>query len=128
MMFFRAAPHSHPICACSNKIQAIIIETDSGSDPRKTRSLRGMSIRFRVPLPLAALLGGILLPAVAHASTITASANGTFVTAEDAGPSFLIATRPVADAWEQFHVVANADGTSSLQASINGLFVTVYPG
>jgi hypothetical protein len=86
-----------------------------------------MSNRLRLPLPLAALLGGLILPAVAHASTITASANGTFVTAEDAGASFLIANRPAADAWEQFQVVSNADGTSSIQASINGLFVTVDP-
>jgi len=40
-----------------------------------------------------------LLPALAHAATITASANNTFVSAENAGASFLVANRPTADAW-----------------------------
>jgi hypothetical protein len=65
-----------------------------------------------------------LLPAIANASTVTASANSTFVSAEDAGASFLVANRTVADAWEQFQVVTNSDGTTSLLATINGLFVT----
>ena len=77
---------------------------------------------FRSVIPASLALW--LLPAIADASTITAFANNTFVSAENAGASFLVANRAVADAWEQFQVVTNGDGTTSLQATINGLFVT----
>jgi hypothetical protein len=76
-------------------------------------------------LARAAFVGLLVLPAIATAATITASANGSFVTAENAGASFLIANRATASAWEQFQVISNSDGTTSLQATINGRFVTI---
>jgi beta-glucanase (GH16 family) len=54
---------------------------------------------------------------------IRASANNTFVSAENAGASPLIANRAVASTWEQFRVIDNGDGTISLQAVINNRFV-----
>ena len=80
---------------------------------------------FRIPALLAGLCA---LPGAAGAATIVASANSDFVTAENAGASFLIANRAAASTWEQFQVVSNADGTTSLQATINGRFVTIDPG
>jgi len=71
-----------------------------------------------------ASLGGFALPAISHAATITAAANNTFVSAEAAGTTFLVANRATADAWETFQVISNSDGTTSLQAQVNGLFVT----
>jgi len=56
--------------------------------------------------------------------SLRASANNTFVSAENAGASPLVANRATVGTWEQFHVVDNGDGTISLQAAINGLFVT----
>lgn len=56
--------------------------------------------------------------------TIRASANNTFVSAENAGASPLVANRTSASTWEQFTVVENSDGTISLRASANNLFVT----
>jgi beta-glucanase (GH16 family) len=55
---------------------------------------------------------------------IRASANQTFVSAENAGASPLVANRASVSTWEQFHVVDNGDGTISLQAVINGRYVT----
>jgi len=60
--------------------------------------------------------------------SIRASANNTFVTAENAGASPLVANRAAVNTWEQFHVIANSDGTISLQAAINGRFVTTDLG
>lgn len=57
--------------------------------------------------------------------SIRASANNTFVAAENAGTSPLVANRGAASTWEQFRVIDNGDGTISLQAVINNLFVTV---
>jgi hypothetical protein len=79
-------------------------------------------IMLRILAP--AVLAGLLLPAAANAATITASANNTFVSAENAGASFLIANRAAASTWEQFQIVSNSDGTTSIQATINGRFVT----
>jgi hypothetical protein len=69
-------------------------------------------------------LGGVLAPAVSEAATITAAANNNFVSADNAGATFLIANRATASGWEQFSVVTNSDGTTSLQATVNGRFVT----
>jgi beta-glucanase (GH16 family) len=60
-------------------------------------------------------------------ASIRASANNTFVSAEDAGASPLVANRAAADTWEQFRVIDNSDGTISLQAIVNSLYVTVDP-
>jgi len=60
--------------------------------------------------------------------TLRASANGTFVSAENAGASPLVANRPTASTWEQFQLIDNGDGTVALQAVVNGLFVTVDSG
>lgn len=57
--------------------------------------------------------------------TLRASANGTFVSADNAGASPLVANRATASTWEQFRLIDNGDGTVSLQAVANGLFVTV---
>ncbi|HMG53579.1 MAG TPA: sialidase [Kofleriaceae bacterium] len=80
---------------------------------------------LRIPVLLAGLL---ILPTAARAATIVASANSNFVSAENAGASFLIANRAAASTWEQFTVVTNGDGTTSLQATINGKFVTTDLG
>jgi hypothetical protein len=82
-----------------------------------------MGTRSTFLVPACAALG-LALPASSEAATITASANSDFVTAENAGASFLSASRTAASTWEQFQVINNTDGTVSLQASINGLFVT----
>ena len=87
-----------------------------------------MSKTVHVSILAHALLAGLLLPTIASAATITASANNDFVTAENAGASFLIANRTAASTWEQFQVVSNSDGTTSLQATINGRFVTTDLG
>ncbi len=81
--------------------------------------------RFALPVLASVLVGGL---APASAATLTANNNNTFVSAENAGASFLIANRPTASDWEQFQVVSNADGTTSLQATINGRFVTADLG
>jgi beta-glucanase (GH16 family) len=57
--------------------------------------------------------------------SILAAANNTFVSAENAGASPLVANRPTVSTWEQFRVIDNGDGTISLQAIINNLYVTV---
>ncbi|HET7505779.1 MAG TPA: sialidase [Kofleriaceae bacterium] len=84
-----------------------------------------MSNRLTWLLGIGVWIGGLAAPGAAGAATLTASANGDFVTAENAGASFLVANRTAASTWEQFQVVSNADGTTSLQAQINGKFVTV---
>lgn len=60
-------------------------------------------------------------------SSLRAAANGTFVSADNAGASTLVANRTTVSTWEQFRVIDNGDGTVSLQAVINGLFVTADP-
>lgn len=59
--------------------------------------------------------------------SIRASANSTFVSADNAGASPLVANRTAVSTWEQFAVIDNGDGTISLQAGINGLYVTADP-
>jgi hypothetical protein len=83
-----------------------------------------MSKRVTVPILAHALLAGLLLPAVASAATLRASANNTFVSAENAGAGFLVANRAAASGWEQFDLVSNTDGTTSIRATVNGRFVT----
>lgn len=81
---------------------------------------------------LSVIAAGVLFGAVAAptagAANLVAAANHDFVTAENAGASFLIANRTAASTWEDFAVIGNSDGTTSLQASINGRFVTVDAG
>ena len=57
--------------------------------------------------------------------SIRASANNTFVTAENAGASPLVANRNAVNTWEKFDVIDNGDGTIALRAVVNGLYVTV---
>jgi len=83
-----------------------------------------MSKIVTAPILAHALLAGLLLPAVASAATIKASANNTFVSAENAGASFLVANRATASTWETFDIVSNSDGTTSIRAQANGRFVT----
>jgi hypothetical protein len=83
-----------------------------------------MSKRILFSVMGCALLGSVVVPAVSHAANLTAAANNTFVTAENAGASFLVANRTAASTWEDFQVISNADGTTSLQAQVNGRFVT----
>jgi beta-glucanase (GH16 family) len=59
--------------------------------------------------------------------SIRASANNTFVSAENAGASPLVANRATVSTWEQFRVIDNGDGTISLQSVINNLYVTADP-
>ncbi|HEY0478378.1 MAG TPA: family 16 glycosylhydrolase [Kofleriaceae bacterium] len=60
--------------------------------------------------------------------SLRASANNTFVSADNAGANPLVANRAAVSTWEQFRVIDNGDGTISLQAVINGLYVTADPG
>jgi hypothetical protein len=79
-------------------------------------------VTFRI---LMVAVGGLLaLPAIADAATIRASANNMFVSAESAGATYLIANRGAASTWEEFQVISNSDGTTSLLASINSRYVT----
>jgi beta-glucanase (GH16 family) len=55
---------------------------------------------------------------------IRAQANNTFVSAENAGASPLVANRAAASTWEQFRVIDNGDGTIALQAVVNNRYVT----
>jgi beta-glucanase (GH16 family) len=57
-------------------------------------------------------------------ATIRARANNTFVSAENAGASPLVANRAAASTWEQFRVIDNGDGTIALQAVVNSRYVT----
>src|SRR5262245_39140392 len=90
----------------------------------KTVIVRTVRTARIVPILAHALLAGLLLPAVASAATIKASANNTFVSAENAGASFLVANRASASTWETFDIVSNSDGTTSIRATVNGRFVT----
>jgi beta-glucanase (GH16 family) len=56
--------------------------------------------------------------------SIRASANNTFVSAENAGASPLVANRATVSTWEQFRMIDNGDGTISLQSVINNLYVS----
>jgi hypothetical protein len=49
--------------------------------------------------------------------------NGSFVSAENAGNSPLIANRPGIGTWEQFQWIVGSDGTVALKALVNGRFV-----
>ena len=55
--------------------------------------------------------------------SIRASANNSFVAAENAGAAPLVANRTSVSTWEQFEVIDNPDGTISLRAAANGLYV-----
>jgi beta-glucanase (GH16 family) len=68
---------------------------------------------------------GTTTPPPTPTITLRASANATFVSADNAGASPLVANRATASTWEQFRLIDNGDGTSSLQAVVNGLYVTV---
>lgn len=61
------------------------------------------------------------------AINLKASANGKYVTAENAGMAPLIANRAAANAYEKFWVTQNADGSVSLKSAANGKYVTADP-
>jgi hypothetical protein len=54
---------------------------------------------------------------------LRARVNSQIVAAESAGAQPLIANRPVADGWERFDLIDNADGTVSLRAQVNTRYV-----
>jgi len=56
-----------------------------------------------------------------------ARGSNKFVCAENAGASPLIANRGVADIWEQFYLLSDAEGGFALQARINNGFVRCGP-
>ena len=56
--------------------------------------------------------------------SLRASANSSFVSADNAGASPLVANRAAVNTWEEFRAIDNGDGTISLQAVVNGLYVT----
>jgi hypothetical protein len=60
---------------------------------------------------------------VASTVGLRARANQKIVTAASAGSQPLIAAQPVADAWETFDLIDNADGTISLFAHANSRYV-----
>jgi hypothetical protein len=59
---------------------------------------------------------------------LRAHANGLIVTAESAGAQPLIANRPVADGWETFDLLDNADGSVSFRAHANNKYVDAPNG
>ncbi|MFC4998243.1 ricin-type beta-trefoil lectin domain protein [Dactylosporangium cerinum] len=59
---------------------------------------------------------------------LRAHANGRIVAAEAAGAQPLIANRVVADGWEQFDVIDNANGSVSLRARANSRYVSAPSG
>lgn len=67
-------------------------------------------------------------PPPQETDSLRALANNTFVSAENAGASPLVANRTAVGTWEQFRVIDNGDGTISLQSVANNLFVTVDSG
>lgn len=74
-----------------------------------------------------ALASSILLPTIATAATyssLKASANGKFVSAESAGADFLVANRDAVGTWEQFQVLQNEDGSVSLLSAASGNYVS----
>jgi len=62
-------------------------------------------------------------PVTAGWSSLTANANGTYVSAENAGADQLVANRTAVGDWERFKVVNNADGTVSLLSMANAKYV-----
>ncbi|HEY0191759.1 MAG TPA: family 16 glycosylhydrolase [Kofleriaceae bacterium] len=60
--------------------------------------------------------------------SIRASADNSFVSADNAGASPLVANRATVSSWETFKLIDNGDGTIALQAAINNLYVTVDAG
>lgn len=69
------------------------------------------------------MLGALAASAASDAATLRAVANNNFVSATAAGTSFLTATAPVANTWEQFEVINNANGTISLRSTVSGNLV-----
>jgi beta-glucanase (GH16 family) len=67
---------------------------------------------------------GTTAPPSTTTVSIRASANNTFVSADNAGASPLVANRAAVSTWETFQLVDNGDGTISLRAQVNGLYVT----
>ncbi|MEK8126770.1 cellulase family glycosylhydrolase [Paenibacillus filicis] len=61
---------------------------------------------------------------VTSTSSIQASANNRYVSAENTGNSPLVANRTTVGGWEKFTVVNNTDGTISLLSSANNKYVT----
>ncbi|MFC4104172.1 glycoside hydrolase family 30 beta sandwich domain-containing protein [Paenibacillus xanthanilyticus] len=59
----------------------------------------------------------------AGAVSLKASANGSFVSADNAGADPLVANRTAVGDWEKFRLVSNSDGTVSLQAVTNNKYV-----
>ena len=51
-----------------------------------------------------------------------------YVCAENAGAQNLIANRTAVGSWETFRRVTNADGSTSLQATVNNKYVTAENG
>ena len=56
--------------------------------------------------------------------SLRAHANNMIVTAENAGASSLIANRTAINAWEEFDLIHNGDGSVSFRAHANNLIVT----
>ena len=56
--------------------------------------------------------------------SLRAHANNMIVTADNAGASPLIANRTAVNAWEEFDLINNADGSVSLRAHANNMIVT----
>ena len=75
---------------------------------------------------LAAAAAVTALPS--HATTLRSVGNNRFVSATAAGTSTLTATAAVASTWEDFDVIANANGTVSLRSRISGNFVSADIG
>lgn len=63
-------------------------------------------------------------PPVTSSVNIRAMANNSFVSAENAGVSPLVANRATAAGWEKFTVINNSDGTISLLSAANNKYVT----
>ena len=54
---------------------------------------------------------------------LRAAANNSYVCAENAGASPLIANRAAVGVWETFRLVTNSDGSFSLRSQANGRYV-----
>lgn len=80
----------------------------------------GGTLRAARKVPLGPPLGARI--------TLQSRANLSFVTAENAGSSPLIANRTLAGWWENFEVVAGGSGSVCLRAPVNGRYVAVQPG
>jgi endoglucanase len=57
-------------------------------------------------------------------SSIQAMANNSYVSAENAGASPLVANRTAVGGWEKFNIINNSDGTISLLSMANNKYVT----